>query len=353
MARVVFPTPPFCWAMVRIFPAISTLLFSPVTVRRSGRRSKLCRARLDRAGPARAISALMAVLNPTRAVLEEAARHLRAGGLVAFPTETVYGLGGDATSARAVAAIFDLKGRPKFNPLIIHVASIEVAERLVQMDERARYLAKRCWPGALTMVLPPQTNSPIQPLALGGQRMVAVRMPDHPLALALLNEVGRPLAAPSANRSGSVSPTRAEHVDASFGRSLAMILDGGQCRIGVESTVIDLTREPAALLRPGGVSIETIAASIGELTTGGGTRRAVRCASASSIRSRARCCSLSVPTRPRGSAPCSISARAATWSRPPPICSPICMRSTGRNMPVSPRCRCPSAASDWPSTTGF
>ena len=214
----------------------------------------------------------MAVLNPTRDVLEEAARHLRAGGLVAFPTETVYGLGGDATSARAVAAIFDLKGRPKFNPLIIHVASVEAAERLVQMDQRARYLAKRCWPGALTMVLPPQPNSPIQPLALGGQRMVAVRMPDHPLALALLNEVGRPLAAPSANRSGSVSPTRAEHVDASFGRSLAMILDGGQCRIGVESTVIDLTREPAALLRPGGVSIETIAASIGELTTGGGTR---------------------------------------------------------------------------------
>src|SRR5207248_2796421 len=129
----------------------------------------------------------MAVLNPTRDVLEEAARHLRAGGLVAFPTETVYGLGGDATSARALASIFDLKGRPKFNPLIIHVPTIEAAERLVVMDERARYLAKRCWPGALTMVLRPQPNSPVQMLALGGQRMVAVRVPDHPLAIDLLH----------------------------------------------------------------------------------------------------------------------------------------------------------------------
>ena len=211
----------------------------------------------------------MAVLNPTRDVLEEAARHLRAGGLVAFPTETVYGLGGDATSPRAVASIFELKGRPKFHPLIIHAASLEMAEKLVQMDERARYLAKRLWPGALTMILHPQPTSPVQLLALGGQRKVAVRVPDHPLALDLLELVARPLAAPSANRYGTTSPSRAEHVDANFGRSLAMILDGGACRIGVESTIVDLTTDPATLLRPGGVTIETIAASIGELAKPG------------------------------------------------------------------------------------
>jgi L-threonylcarbamoyladenylate synthase len=211
----------------------------------------------------------MAVLNPTRDVLEEAARHLRAGGLVAFPTETVYGLGGDATSARAIASIFDLKGRPKFNPLIIHVPSIAAAEKLVKMDVRARYLAKRLWPGALTMILPPQPDSPVQMLALGGQRKVAIRIPDHPLALDLLELVGRPLAAPSANRSGSTSPTWAEHVDINFGRSLAMILDGGPCRLGIESTIIDLTTDPATLLRPGAVTIETIAASIGQLAQPG------------------------------------------------------------------------------------
>jgi L-threonylcarbamoyladenylate synthase len=211
----------------------------------------------------------MAVLNPTRDVIEEAARHLRAGGLVAFPTETVYGLGGDATSARAVASIFDLKGRPKFNPLIIHVHSIEAAEKLAMFDVRARYLARRLWPGALTMILQPQPDSPIQMLALGGQRKLAIRIPDHPLALALLELVNRPLAAPSANRSGTTSPTWAEHVDANFGRSLSMILDGGPCRIGIESTIVDLTTDPATLLRPGAVSIETIAASIGELASPG------------------------------------------------------------------------------------
>jgi L-threonylcarbamoyladenylate synthase len=126
----------------------------------------------------------------------------------------------------------------------------------------------------MTMILQPQPDSPVQMLALGGQRKVAIRIPDHPLALDLLELVGRPLAAPSANRSGTTSPTWAEHVDANFGRSLAMILDGGQCRIGIESTIIDLTSDPATLLRPGGVTLETIAASIGELAQPqpGGTR---------------------------------------------------------------------------------
>ena len=207
----------------------------------------------------------MSILTPTDETLQVAGRSLRAGGLIAFPTETVYGLGGDATAERAVAAIFEVKGRPRFNPLIVHVTGLAMAETLAVFDRRARYLAQRQWPGPLTLILKRRPDCPIALLACAGLDTVALRVPDHPVALALIAAAQRPLAGPSANRSGSVSPTAAEHVEREFGRSLAIILDGGPCRVGVESTVLDLTRQPAAILRPGGVTAETIAAAIGEL----------------------------------------------------------------------------------------
>ncbi|WP_173985332.1 L-threonylcarbamoyladenylate synthase [Magnetospirillum sp. SS-4] len=199
----------------------------------------------------------------TAAAIAEAAEILRDGGLVAFPTETVYGLGGDATCDRAVAAIFEAKGRPSFNPLIAHVASLEQAEALVEMTLDARRLAARFWPGPLTLVLPRRPDSPVSLLASAGLDSVAVRMPDHPVALALIAAAGRPLAAPSANRSGAVSPTEAGHVAECLGGRVALILDGGPCRVGVESTVLDLSGDRPAVLRPGGIEVETLEAVLG------------------------------------------------------------------------------------------
>ena len=207
----------------------------------------------------------MSILTPSDDTLQVAGRNLRAAGLVAFPTETVYGLGGDATQERAVAAIFEVKGRPHFNPLIVHVDGLAMAEKLAVFDRRSRYLAQRQWPGPLTMVLKRRPDCPVALLACAGLDTIALRMPDHPVALALIAAAQRPLAGPSANRSGGVSPTTAEHVEREFGRTLSIILDGGPCRVGLESTVLDITRAPAAILRPGGVSAETIAAAIGEL----------------------------------------------------------------------------------------
>jgi L-threonylcarbamoyladenylate synthase len=207
----------------------------------------------------------MSILTPSDDTLQVAGNHIRAGGLVGFPTETVYGLGGDATAERAVAAIFELKGRPRFNPLIVHVSDLAMAERFAVFDRRARFLAQRQWPGPLTLVLKQRPDSRIALLATAGLDTVALRVPDHPVALALIAASQRPLAGPSANRSGSVSPTIAEDVAREFGNQLPIILDGGPCRVGVESTVVDLTRQPAAILRPGGVAGETIAAAIGEL----------------------------------------------------------------------------------------
>lgn len=206
----------------------------------------------------------MPILKATPQAIQEAGRHLRAGGLVAFPTETVYGLGGDATNARAVAAIYQVKGRPSFNPLIIHVPDLAAAAKLGRFDTRASFLAKRLWPGSLTLVVPKLPGCPIADLASAGLDTLAIRVPDHPVALSLLAAAGVPLAGPSANRSGGVSPTTADHVEAELGPSLAMILDGGPCRIGLESTVLDLTGERPRLLRPGGVAVETLEASLGE-----------------------------------------------------------------------------------------
>lgn len=195
--------------------------------------------------------------------IDEAARLIREGELVAFPTETVYGLGGDATNERAVAKIFEAKGRPQFNPLISHVLDAGEARRLVQWSDVADKLAARFWPGPLTLVLPRAKGSPIALLATAGLDTAAIRAPAHPMAQALIRAAGRPIAGPSANRSGAVSPTRAEHVAESLGSRVKLILDGGPCEVGLESTVLDLTTAMPTLLRPGGATREAIEKAIG------------------------------------------------------------------------------------------
>jgi L-threonylcarbamoyladenylate synthase len=202
-------------------------------------------------------------LSGDQASIDEAARLIREGELVAFPTETVYGLGGDATNERAVAKIFEAKGRPQFNPLISHVLDAGEARRLVQWSDVADRLAARFWPGPLTLVLPRAKGSPIALLATAGLDTAAIRAPAHPMAQALIRAAGRPIAGPSANRSGAVSPTRAEHVAESLGDRVKLILDGGPCEVGLESTVLDLTTAMPTLLRPGGATREAIEEVIG------------------------------------------------------------------------------------------
>ena len=206
---------------------------------------------------------MTALLHADAAGIAEAARLLQAGALVAFPTETVYGLGADARNDRAVAAIFDAKGRPHFNPLICHYADADAAAQDVVLDATARLLAEKFWPGPLTLVLPRREESRIAQLAGAGLETLAVRVPDHPVALALLRAAGGPVAAPSANRSGQVSPTQAAHVMDGLSGRIALVLDGGPTRVGLESTVLDLTGTPPVLLRPGGVPVEAIEAAIG------------------------------------------------------------------------------------------
>jgi L-threonylcarbamoyladenylate synthase len=200
-----------------------------------------------------------------------AARLIAAGELVALPTETVYGLGADATNDHAVARIFEAKGRPRFNPLIVHVADTDAARTQVQFDRRAEILAERFWPGALTLVLPRQPDCSVSLLASAGLDSLAVRVPRHPVAHALLVACGQPVAAPSANASGRISPTTAAHVAESLGAKVAMILDGGRCPIGVESTVLDLTTPTPTLLRPGGVTEEELMVSIGSIPSSDAT----------------------------------------------------------------------------------
>ena len=196
--------------------------------------------------------------------IARAAALLRQGELVAFPTETVYGLGADATNDDAVAAIYAAKGRPSFNPLIAHVATMRDARRLVRFDARATALARAFWPGPLTLVLPRRRDCAVSWLASAGLPSLALRIPDHPLALELLRAAGMPVVAPSANRSGRVSPTSAGDVRRDLGHRVALILDGGRCRVGVESTVIDLTGPRPVLLRPGGVAKAAAEAVLGE-----------------------------------------------------------------------------------------
>lgn len=198
-------------------------------------------------------------LHATARGIARAADLLREGELVAFPTETVYGLGADATNDRAVAAIFEAKGRPSFNPLIVHVADLKAAQEVAVFDDRAELLGQALWAGPLTLVLPRRPDTAVSLLVSTGLDTVAVRVPGHPVARSLLRAFGGPIAAPSANRSGSVSPTIPLHVAESLGDRIALILAGGKCAIGLESTVVDLSGEAPVLLRPGAVSREEIA----------------------------------------------------------------------------------------------
>lgn len=200
----------------------------------------------------------MAITPMSPDAIRAAAQRLRAGRLVAFPTETVYGLGADATNAEAVAAIFTAKGRPRFNPLIMHVADAEVAAIHGRLTPVARMLAKAFWPGPLTLVLERTTASAVCDLATAGLPTIALRVPAHPLAHELLQAVGTPIAAPSANRSGHVSPTRAEHVEVDLGAQDVMILDGGATKVGLESTVVDASGERPIVLRLGGIARESL-----------------------------------------------------------------------------------------------
>ena len=197
--------------------------------------------------------------------INRAAELVKAGRLVAFPTETVYGLGGDATNERAVAEIFAAKGRPRFNPLIVHVRGLAEAERLAVFDDHARRVASRFWPGPLSLVLPRRDDSGLSLLASAGLDTVAVRAPAHEVAQALLRETGRPIAAPSANRSGRISPTEATHVFEEIGDRIDLILDGGRTPVGLESTVLDLSDETPVLLRPGTVTSEQLTELLGPI----------------------------------------------------------------------------------------
>ena len=196
------------------------------------------------------------VLAPTPEAIAEAAQLIRAGELVAFPTETVYGLGANALDALAVPKIFTAKGRPGDNPLIVHVGTFEAVEPLCHVNERARGVMAAFWPGPLTLLLP---RKPIIPdVTNAGLPSVALRMPSHPVALALLRASGVPIAAPSANTSGRPSPTTARHVLDDLRGKVALILDGGPCDVGLESTVLDLTAETPTIVRPGGVTREML-----------------------------------------------------------------------------------------------
>src|SRR5450432_3266898 len=204
----------------------------------------------------------------TPELFQKAVRHaaelLRAGEVVALPTETVYGLAANALNERAVAKIFQIKGRPDNNPIIVHVASNEMAKRCVEhWPERADKLSKAFWPGPLTLVLPRAREIPDSVTA--GGATVGVRWPSHPFIQAVIRECGFPLAAPSANLSNQISPTNAEHVRAQLGQKIPLIVDGGQSQVGIESTVLDLTVSPPQILRPGMIHAESLAAVAGEV----------------------------------------------------------------------------------------
>lgn len=202
---------------------------------------------------------------PTSDAIQRAADCLRAGGLVGMPTETVYGLAADATSGEAVARLYEAKRRPRFNPLITHVSDLAMAQRLVLFNPVAERLADAFWPGPLTLVLPRQPHCPVSELASAGLDTLAVRCPDHAIARALIAATKRPLVAPSANPSGGVSPTTARHVTDGLGDRVEMVLDGGACPVGVESTVIAFDGDTPLLLRKGGLERTAIEAITGPL----------------------------------------------------------------------------------------
>ncbi len=206
----------------------------------------------------------MNIFTATRDSIERASEIIRRGGLVAFPTETVYGLGADGLNPIAVAKIFESKKRPTFNPLILHIADKNNLTKLVHInDERIERLIDKFWPGPLTLVLPKHEIVP--DIVTSGNSTVAVRMPNHSVALELIKKCGTPIAAPSANKFGNLSPTEASHVYKSLGDTVDMILDGGKCSVGVESTILQFTGENVLLLRPGGLSVEEIENEIGKV----------------------------------------------------------------------------------------
>jgi L-threonylcarbamoyladenylate synthase len=203
------------------------------------------------------------ILPAGAATAAEAARVLAAGGLIAFPTETVYGLGADATNGQAVARLYEAKGRPAFNPLIAHVTDLGAAQTLARFDTDAERLAAALWPGPLTLVLPRAAGCSVTELATAGLDSIAVRMPDHAVARAILTNFGKPVVAPSANRSGHVSPTTAAHAAADLSGRIDLIIDGGATPVGVESTIVACLGEPT-LLRPGGVPRAAIERALGK-----------------------------------------------------------------------------------------
>ena len=206
----------------------------------------------------------------TEKMIHQAAEFIRTGRLVAFPTETVYGLGADATNDLAVAKVFDAKGRPEFNPLIVHINNISDAEQFVSLKDRAHELANAFWPGPLTLILPRLNNAKISRLASAGLDTIAIRCPDNEIAQALLQASKRPVVAPSANRSGHLSPTEACHVAEDLGTSVDLIIDGGKTTIGIESTVLALMDTPE-ILRPGAITKTEIEKIIGEVGSGNET----------------------------------------------------------------------------------
>lgn len=201
---------------------------------------------------------------PTEANLKLAAENIRQGQLVAFPTETVYGLGANVYNAQAVASIFEAKGRPRFDPLISHIAEVDFLKEYAATDERVLALAKHFCPGPLTFILRRIDNNSSIDLACSGLSKIAVRMPNNPIALDLIRKSGVPIVAPSANKFKAVSPTTAQHVQESLGDKVPMILDGGACQVGVESTIIDVTDKQIVLLRAGGTAVEDIESFLGE-----------------------------------------------------------------------------------------
>ena len=204
------------------------------------------------------------IYTPTQENIKKAAELIKQGGLVSFPTETVYGLGANVYNAQAVASIFEAKGRPHFDPLISHIAEIDFLKEYAATDERVIALAKHFWPGPLTFILRRTDNNPAIDLACSGLNKIAVRMPDNPIALDLIQKSGVPIVAPSANKFKAVSPTTAQHVQESLGDKVDMILDGGPCRVGVESTIIDVTSPQIVLLRAGGTALEDLEEFLGE-----------------------------------------------------------------------------------------
>ena len=210
------------------------------------------------------MTTLQNIYSPNAENLHQAAEIIKKGGLVAFPTETVYGLGANATIPMAVAAIFKAKNRPTFNPLISHIAEIDALHDFVETDTRALELAKHFWPGPFTMVLKRNKKSAAMDLACAGLPTATVRMPNHKVALDLIKLSGVPIVAPSANRSQTISPTTAQDVYESLGDNVDMILDGGKCSVGVESTILDITQKQPVLLRAGGIALEDIEKFLGE-----------------------------------------------------------------------------------------